>query len=277
MAKTWFVTGTSKGFGREWAEAALERGDRVAATARDVGALAVLVDRHGEAVLPLQLDVTDRAAAAAAVRRAVAHFGSVDVLVNNAGYGHVGMVEELTEGEVRDELEANFFGTLWVTQAALPVMRAQRSGRILQVTSEGGVRTFPGFGAYHASKWAVEGLSQTLAAEVAAFGIHVTLVEPGPYRTDFGGGSLRQSRPDPDYDDVRKATASEFHLGDPRATREAILRVVDAEVPPLRVFLGRSFEPVEAEYAQRLATWRAWQPVSLAAFGDEGASTVLSR
>jgi NAD(P)-dependent dehydrogenase (short-subunit alcohol dehydrogenase family) len=270
--KTWFVTGTSKGFGREWADAALQRGDRVAATARNVDALAPLAQRYGDAVLPLRLDVTDRAAAADAVRRAAEHFGSLDVVVNNAGYGHVGMVEELTEDEVRAELDANLLGTLWVTQAALPIMRAQGSGHILQVTSEGGVRTFPGFGAYHASKWAVEGLSQTLAEEVAAFGIKVTLVEPGPYRTDFGGGSLRQSAPDLAYDEVRAATAPEFELGDPRATRAAILQVVDADTPPLRVFLGRSFGPVEAEYRQRLATWKAWEPVSLAAFGD-GAST----
>src|SRR3954447_327441 len=226
--KTWFITGTSKGFGREWADAALQRGDRVAATARDVHSLAPLVQRYGDAVLPVRLDVTDRAAAADAVRRAAEHFGSLDVVVNNAGYGHVGMVEELTEDEVRAELDANLLGTLWVTQAALPIMRAQGSGHILQVTSEGGVRTFAGFGAYHASKWAVEGLSQTLAEEVAAFGIKVTLVEPGPYRTDFGGG-LRQSTPARRYEGARAARAPEFERGDPGATRAAILQVVDAD------------------------------------------------
>lgn len=267
MTKTWFITGTSKGFGREWAEAALDRGDHVAASARSVDSLEPLVERYGDAVLPLRLDVTDRRAATEAVQRAAAHFGSLDVVVNNAGFGHVGMVEELTEAEMRAELDANFFGTLSVTQAALPIMRAQGSGRILQVTSEGGVRTFAGFGAYHASKWAVEGLSQTLAAEVATFGIHITLVEPGPYRTDFIGGSLRRSQQNPVYDSVREATAPQFDPGDPRATRSAILEVADAPQPPLRVFLGRSFGPVEAEYQQRLETWRAWQPVSLAAFG----------
>ena len=268
MTKTWFITGTSKGFGREWAEAALDRGDRVAATARDTAALTALVERYGDAVLALQLDVTDRAAAIEAVRHAADHFGALDVVVNNAGFGHVGMVEELTEAEMRAEIDANLLGTLWVTQAALPIMRAQGHGRILQVTSEGGVRTFPGFGAYHASKWAVEGLSQTLAAEVAAFGIHITIVEPGPYRTDFGGGSLRQSRPNPDYDGVRESIAPEFHLGDPTATRTAILEVVDTDTPPLRILLGRSFDDLEAEYRQRLETWRAWQPTSIAAFGE---------
>ena len=269
MTKTWFITGASKGFGREWAEAALERGDKVAATARRLETLDALVDTYGDAVLPIQLDVTDRSADFDAVERAADHFGTLDIVVNNAGYGHFGMVEELTEDDVRAQMETNFFGALWVTQAALPIMRAQGSGRILQVTSEGGVRTFAGFGAYHASKWAVEGLSQTLAEEVASFGIHVTLVEPGPYRTDFGGGSLRQSSPDPAYDGVREATAPEFELGDPRATRAAILQVVDAEVPPLRVLLGRSFAPVKAEYEKRLATWQEWEPLALAAFGAD--------
>lgn len=131
-------------------------------------------------MLPIRLDVTDRAAVFAAVRRAVDRFGSLDIVVNNAGYGHFGMVEELTESDIRDQLETNFFGALWVTQAALPIMRAQRAGHILQVTSEGGVRASPGIGASHASKWALEGLSQSLAQEVEAFGIHVTNVEPGP-------------------------------------------------------------------------------------------------
>jgi NAD(P)-dependent dehydrogenase (short-subunit alcohol dehydrogenase family) len=267
MSKTWFITGTSKGFGREWAEAALDRGDRVAATARDLEPLRPLVERYGDAVLPLRLDVTDRAAAFAAVRRAADHFGSLDVLVNNAGYGHFGMVEELSEAEARAELDTNFFGTLWLTQAVLPIMRKQGSGRIIQVTSEGGVRAFPGIGAYHASKWAVEGLSQSLLQEVERFGIQVICLEPGPYATDFGGGSSRQSEANPDYDGVREATRIEWDLGDPRATRAPLLELADTDDPPQRVFFGKSFEPVEAEYADRLETWRKWQPVALAAFG----------
>lgn len=146
--------GQFEGFGREWADAALERGDHVVATARDVGQLTPLVERYGDAVLPVRLDVTDRAAVHAAVQRAHSHFGSLDIAVNNAGYGHFGMVEEIDEDELRAQMETNFFGAVWVTQAVLPLMRAQRSGRILQVTSEGGVRAFPGIGAYHASKWA---------------------------------------------------------------------------------------------------------------------------
>ncbi|MEV6828445.1 SDR family NAD(P)-dependent oxidoreductase [Amycolatopsis sp. NPDC051102] len=267
MTKNWLITGTSKGFGREWTEAALDRGDRVAATARDVGSLRPLVERYGEAVLPLQLDVTDRAAAAEAVGQAAAVFGSLDVLVNNAGYGHFGMVEELTEEEVRAELETNFFGALWLTQAALPVMRRQGHGRIIQVTSEGGIRAFPGIGAYHASKWAVEGLSESLRQEVAAFGIDVICLEPGPYRTDFGGASVRQSEPDPAYDAVREATRIEWDLGDPRATRAPMLELADTDDPPQRMFFGKSFAAVEAEYQDRLEGWRKWEPVALAAFG----------
>ncbi|KDN16917.1 SDR family NAD(P)-dependent oxidoreductase [Amycolatopsis rifamycinica] len=267
MTKSWFITGTSKGFGREWTEAALARGDRVAATARDVGSLRPLVERYGDAVLPLRLDVTDRAAAVDAVERAAAEFGSLDVLVNNAGYGHFGMVEELTEEEVRAELETNFFGTLWLTQAALPIMRRQGRGRIIQVTSEGGIRAFPGIGAYHASKWAVEGLSESLRQEVAALGIDVICLEPGPYRTDFGGGSVRRSEPHPAYDAVREATRIEWDLGDPRATREPLLRLADIENPPARMFFGKSLAAVEAEYGERLAGWREWEPVAQAAFG----------
>ena len=268
MTRTWFITGTSRGFGREWAEAALEAGDSVAATARVLDQLAPLVSRYGDHVLPIQLNVTDRAAVFAAVRQSVDRFGSLDIVVNNAGYGHFGMVEELTENDIRDQLETNFFGALWVTQAALPIMRAQRSGHILQVTSEGGVRAFPGIGAYHASKWALEGLSQSLAQEVEAFGIHVTNVEPGPYATDWLTGGSRASDQNPDYQIVRDRLDTGWETGDPTATRAAILAVVDAEQPPLRVFFGRSFEAVTQEYHQRLDTWRDWQPVALAAFGN---------
>ncbi|TDV57438.1 SDR family NAD(P)-dependent oxidoreductase [Actinophytocola oryzae] len=266
MSRTWFITGTSKGFGREWAEAALERGDRVAATARDVDRIKPLVDAYGDAVLTLELDVTDREAVFEAVGQAVARFGGLDVVVNNAGYGHFGMVEELTEAEVRAELETNFFGTLWVTQAVLPVLRARGGGRIIQVTSEGGVRAFPGIGAYHASKWAVEGLSDSLRQEVAGFGVYVICLEPGPYATDFGGGSMGTSPEHPDYAEVRAATAPVWDLGDPKATRGPILELADTDDPPARVFFGNSFEAVAADYEERLATWRKWQPVAVAAF-----------
>lgn len=268
---TWFITGTSTGFGRHWAEAALERGDRVVATARRPASIADLSDRFGDAVLTLALDVTDRAAVFAAVRRAQEHVGTLDVVVNNAGYGHFGMVEELSEQELRDQMETNFFGAVWVTQAALPVFRAQGSGHLVQVTSEGGVRAFPGIGAYHASKWAVEGLSESLWQEVGPLGIHVTNVEPGPYATDWLARGSRTSAALPAYDAVRARSERVWEVGDPAATRAAMLAVVDAPEPPHRVFFGRSFTEVAALYEERLDTWREWEPVALEAFGSPGA------
>ena len=263
--KVWFLTGASRGFGRLWAEAALERGDRVAATARDASTLDDLVAAHGDAILPLKLDVTDRDGVFDAVRRATDHFGRIDVVVNNAGYGHFGTVEELTEDDIRAQMETNFFGALWVLQAALPVMREQRSGHLITVTSEGGVRAYPGIAAYHASKWAVEGLVQSLVGEVRALGIRVTNVEPGPYETGWLD-ARRESERMPAYDHLRDEPAA-FELGDPVATAQALLAVVDADEPPLRVFFGRSFEPVRDQYVAQLAEWERWQDVALAAFG----------
>jgi NAD(P)-dependent dehydrogenase (short-subunit alcohol dehydrogenase family) len=265
MSRTWFITGTSSGFGRLWAEAALERGDSVTATARSVDALADLSERYGERVLALPLDVTDRDAVFAAVDASVERFGSLDVVVNNAGYGQFGMVEELTERELREVMETNFFGAAWVTQAALPVMRLQGSGRILQITSEGGVRAFPGIGAYHASKWALEGLSESLWQEVEPFGIRITNVEPGPYATNWLAKGSRTSAPKPAYDAIRDAGS--FEVGDPAATSRAILQLVDSDDPPHRLLLGRSFEAIEGIYRDRLDTWRRWEPVALDAFG----------
>ena len=272
MSKVWFITGASKGFGREWAEAALERGDKVAATARKPETLDALVDKYGDNVLALKLDVTDRDADRAAVDEAAGQFGQLDIVVNNAGYGHFGMVEELTEDELRAQLETNLFGAVWVTQAALPIMRMQGSGHIIQVSSIGGISAFPTVGAYHASKWALEGLSQSLAQEVAGFGIHVTLIEPGGYSTDWSGPSAVRSDENPDYADVREQASkrpSASDPGDPTATRDAILKVVDADEPPLRVFFGKAPLGIATkDYESRLATWNEWQPVSVAAHGS---------
>jgi NAD(P)-dependent dehydrogenase (short-subunit alcohol dehydrogenase family) len=271
--KTWFITGTSRGFGREWTIAALERGDQVAATARDVSSLDDLVTKYGDALLPIALDVDDRAADFAAVKLAYETFGRLDVVVNNAGYGQFGMFEELTEAELRAQLDTNLFGAMWVTQASLPYLREQGSGHIIQVSSIGGVNAFAGLSAYHASKWALEGFSQALSQEVAAFGIHVTLVEPGGYSTDWGGASAKRADPLASYDEVREMVARwraerTASPGDPVATRDAILAVVDAEQPPLRVFFGNAgLDMTTAEYEKRLATWREWQPVSVAAHG----------
>jgi NAD(P)-dependent dehydrogenase (short-subunit alcohol dehydrogenase family) len=272
-SKTWFITGTSRGFGREWAIAALDRGDTVAATARDIASLEDLQRTYGDKLLPIALDVTDRAAAFAAVARAHKHFGGLDIVVNNAGYGQFGMVEEISEAEIRDQLETNVLGALWVTQAALPFLRAGGGGNILQVSSIGGISAFPNVGAYHASKWALEGFSQALSQEVAAFGIKVTLIEPTGYATDWGGSSAKHATELPVYDELRTEVAAARKTrmgtpGDPTATRAAVLQVVDAEQPPLRIFFGDGpLAIAEKDYQARLATWHEWEPVSIAAHG----------
>lgn len=271
--KVWFITGTSRGFGREWAIAALERGDKVAATARSVGSLDDLVEKYGDAILPIALDVTDREADFAAVAQAHEKFGRLDIVVNNAGYGHFGFIEELSEEEARAQLETNLFGALWITQAALPFLRAQGSGHIIQVSSIGGISAFPLVGIYHASKWALEGFSQALAQEVAGFGIKVTLIEPGAFSTDWSGDSAAHSAELPDYAQLHAAVQEMRRTrngqpGNPGATGEAILRIVDAEQPPLRVFFGTSpLAIAKADYAGRIETWEKWNDVSVLAQG----------
>ena len=271
-SKVWFITGTSKGFGRVWAEAALARGDRVAATARDVKTLAPLVERFRDRVAAITLDVTDKAAVSAAITEAHRRFGRLDVVVNNAGYGLFGAIEEISEQDARDQIETNLFGALWVTQAALPILRAQGSGHIIQVSSIGGVNAFPTIGLYHASKWDLEGFSQSLAAEVAGFGIKVTLVEPGGYATDWGGPSAKRATPLPAYDAARAAVAgwrSSNVPGDPQATGPAILKLVDAKDPPLRIFFGSGgLALTRAEYGRRIEMWEKWNALSVEAQGD---------
>src|SRR3984957_17178149 len=227
LMKTWFITGTSRGLGREWAIAALDRGDKVAATARNLGTLDDLAAKYGEAILPIRLDVTDREAAFAAVRQAQERFGRLDVVGKNAGYGHFGMIEEVSEAEIRAQLETNVLGALWVTQAALPYLREQGSGHVIQVSSIGGVSAFISTGAYHASKWALEGFSQSLSQEVAGFGVKVTLIEPAGYSTDWSGSSAQHSTPLPAYDRMRdeaaRSRAERFPApGHPVGTRAAI-------------------------------------------------------
>ena len=201
------------------------------------------------------------------------HFGRLDVVVNNAGYGQFGFIEELSEADARDQIETNVFGALWITQAALPYLRAQRSGHIIQVSSIGGITAFQNVGIYHASKWALEGFSQSLAQEVASFGVHVTLIEPGGFSTDWAGSSARRAEPLPAYADahaeadrIRNQRMSQ--PGDPTASAAAILQVVDAAEPPLRVFFGSlPIRLAKADYEQRIKTWEQWQPVSELAQG----------
>jgi NAD(P)-dependent dehydrogenase (short-subunit alcohol dehydrogenase family) len=259
--KVWFITGTSRGFGRIWAEAALERGDRVAATARDITAIQPLADKYGDAVLPMTLDITDAQADRVAVERAFDHFGRVDVIVNNAGYGLFGAVEEVTEEQARRQIDTGLFGALWITQAALPRLRAQGSGHIVQISSLSGLVTIPYLGMYQAAKFGLEGYSESLATEVAAHGIKVTIVEPCPYDTDWVYGSKEVAAPNPAYDHIR--AWRDEHLGgttkaDPEGVRQAMLDLVDSDKPLLRLLLGSYGLPVvEAVDAQRLATWKA--------------------
>lgn len=272
--KVWFFTGASRGLGRVWAEAALKRGDKVVATARKIEDLSGLVRDYGDAVLPLTLDVSSREAVFATVATARQHFGRLDVVVSNAGYALFGTVEESDEGDSRAQFETNFFGTLWVIQAVLPHLRAQGSGHILVTSSLAGIITFPTAGVYNATKWAVEGLTETLAQEVADLGIRVTLVEPGGYATDWRGPSATHTAAMPAYDGLReklKASYGSRSLGDPRATGAAILKVVDEAKPPLRLFLGNTAFPIaQRVYADRLATWEAWSAVSQSAQGGAG-------
>ncbi|HKS45014.1 MAG TPA: SDR family oxidoreductase [Amycolatopsis sp.] len=278
--RTWFVTGSSRGLGREWTEAALERGDRVAAAARDLTSLTPLVSKYGEAVLPVSLDVTDRLTAFAAVQQAADHFGTLDIVLNNAGYGLFGMVEEVTEAQAREQLDTNFFGALWVTQAALPIMRAQGHGHLIQVSSVGGLFSVPGLGLYHASKFALEGFTASLAKEVKDFGIRVTLIEPGGYDTEWSGSSAVRADPLPAYDGFRAKMPDRAAAGrgNPVATREAILKVADADEPPLRIFFGKGpLDLMRQEYAGRIAEWEAWAAVSHAAHGPTSESGFRDR
>jgi NAD(P)-dependent dehydrogenase (short-subunit alcohol dehydrogenase family) len=273
MSKTIFITGASRGFGKIWAEAFLDRGDKVVVTSRSISGLKDLVEKYGSAVLALELEVTDRAACFDAIAKAKAHFGNIDVLINNAGTGVFGTVEELDEQAARDVIDANLFGTLWMSQAALPVMRAQGSGHIIQLSSALGIYSFPTVGIYSASKFAVEGLSDALSQEVKGFGINVTLVEPNGYATDFNNSSV-QSKPIAAYDQMKADLyalpdfSAPDAYGDPKATSEAILKLVDAAVPPLRLILGKKMLPIaQYVYADRLATWDQWKDVSTKAHG----------
>jgi len=268
--RVWFVSGASRGLAREWVSAALERGDSVAGAARDDALFAELNEEYGERFLAVRLDVTDRKAVFDAVQRVHEHFGGLDVVVNSAGWVLTGMLEELTEQDVREEFDTNCFGALWVTQAALPFLRARGGGRIVQVSSVAGVLASPGMGGYSASKWALEAMSEALAGEVRDDGIRVTIVEPSGYATS-SSTLWRDSARLSAYDGLRARRAATSGVGtlkDATATRAAILAIVDAEDPPLRLFLGSGqLERVEQVYAERLDTWRAWSAVSVEASG----------
>ncbi|WP_183576075.1 SDR family NAD(P)-dependent oxidoreductase [Mucilaginibacter sp. X5P1] len=270
--KVWFITGASRGFGRVWADAALKRGDKVAATARKLESIADLKEKYGANVLTLELDVTRPDQVKAAVEQAHAHFGRLDIVLNNAGYSLVGTIEEATADDIRALYETNILGPVAVIQAALPLLRKQGGGHILGTSSGLGHVTLPVIGYYCSSKWAFEAIHESLALEVKAFGIKVTIIEPGAYATEFGSQESLKFAADLDiYEDFKTnffGTLRGMERGDPNATPEAIFKIVDAENPPLRFNLGSHNLPwVRAAYAERLATWEEWNAVATAAQG----------
>jgi NAD(P)-dependent dehydrogenase (short-subunit alcohol dehydrogenase family) len=244
MTKVWLITGSSRGLGRNLAEAALEQGHSVVATARDPKSLASLAEHYGDRILPIALDVTDETQAAAAIEAAFARFGRLDVLANNAGYGFIGAFEEMTPAQFRGQIDTNFWGTVNVTRAALPHLRRQGFGHIFQFSSVGGRHAMPGLSGYHAAKFAVEGFSESLAQEIKPLGLKLTIVEPGGFRTDWAGSSMAYAEPMPEYapsvgafSDFIKAHGPEVP-GDPRKAARVILDIAEMRAPPLRLPLG---------------------------------------
>ena len=263
--RVWFITGASRGLGAEFALAALAAGNSVAASARDAAALATLAAEGGERLLRLEVDVTDRSAVFAGVEQTVERFGRIDVAVNNAGYGLHGAVEELRADELRSQLETNLFGALWVIQAVMPVMRRQRSGHIVNVSSIAGGVGFPFVGAYSASKFALEGLSECLALEAAAFGVKVTILEPSDFRTGFMRACIKRTAPIPEYEQTfadllarMSPENSGSEAGDPERAAAALLALVDDPQPPLRHVLGnRAFDRLTQHHRLQLDEWAA--------------------
>jgi NAD(P)-dependent dehydrogenase (short-subunit alcohol dehydrogenase family) len=269
MNRTWFITGSSSGFGRVLAEKLLARGDRVAATLRKVHALDDLKEQFGERLWVASLDVTDTRAIRQVTSRAFAELGRIDVVVSNAGYGLVGAAEELSDEQIRQQVDTNLIGSIQVIRAVLPHLRRQGGGRILQVSSEGGQITYPDFSLYHATKWGIEGFVEAVATEVASFGIEFTIVEPGPAKTSFGGGIVK-STPMAIYDntpagDVRRALeAGSFALkGDPLKMVQAMIDSVERTPAPLRLTLGSdAFDRVRAGLSKRLAELDAQKDIA---------------
>lgn len=269
----WFITGCSTGFGYELARLVLERGWRAVVTARNLAQLDNLVRAHGDRALPLKLDVTDRAANAAAVAHAEQRFGKIDVLVNNAGYGYLAAIEEGEDAQIRAQFETNVFGLIELTKCVLPGMRAKRHGHIVNFSSIGGLVSFAATGYYHATKYAVEGLSESLAIEGAPLGIKVTVVEPGPFRTDWAGRSIIESENViADYAEtagVRRTQTrdrSGSQAGDPVRGAEAVIAAVTAEHPPLHLILGASALQLAYAKLDRLrAEFDTWKDVTIGA------------
>ncbi|MDN3518012.1 oxidoreductase [Aquisalimonas lutea] len=268
MPRNWIITGASSGFGRALAEAVLAQGDRAVVTARSEASLADLRSAYADRVAPVVLDLTQPERITAAAREAENAFGQVDVLVNNAGYGVIGAVEEMSPAEYRPMMEANFFGTVEFTRALLPAMRARGRGHIVNISSVAGMAARPGYGFYAASKFALEGMSEALAGELRPLGIHVTLIEPGPFRTEFTGRSLQLAEQViGDYaatagasrETVRNRHGSQ--PGDPARAAAVILEAVASEDPPLRLPLGSyAYGRIREKLAGVAADLDAWEP-----------------
>src|SRR3984957_12498708 len=266
MAQVWLVTGSSRGLGRAIVEASLEAGNKVLATARDIGSLTGLSERYGDQVKLFALDVTDESAAAGAVMTAIDAFGSLDVVINNAGYGNLSSVEDTPISDFRAQIETNLFGP----RAALPYFRERKAGQFIQFSSMGGRIGPPGRGPYSAAKWGVEGFSEVLSREVAPLGIKVTIIEPGGFRTDFAGSSTKLSEGHPEYDSTVGATArfqrayNGKQPGDPKKAAQAIVRLTREQKPPLRLLLGSdAYNGAEKNDLARLDEARAWKELSL--------------
>jgi NAD(P)-dependent dehydrogenase (short-subunit alcohol dehydrogenase family) len=273
--KVWLITGSSRGLGRSFAEAVLAAGHRLVATARKPEQLTDLVQRYGPQIHAVALDVTNAAAARDAVEAAVTTFGRLDVVVNNAGYANVAPIEDMAEEDFRAQIEANFYGVVNVTRAALPLMRRQRSGHIIQISSVGGRLGSPGLGAYQSAKWAVGGFSEVLTKEVAPFGIKVTVVEPGGFRTDWAGSSMTIAPISDDYQATVGLMAEyrrnpDIMRGDPDKAAQVLLHIAALEDPPHRLLLGASAVRVARTIAEQLAAEdEKWTALSLSAEVDD--------
>ena len=273
--RNWLITGTSNGLGRILTEKLLGRGDRVVATVRKADALADLQTQHAERLLVVTVDMTDTAGLRRIVDAAFARFGRIDVIVSNAGYGLFGAAEELTDAQIDQQIATNLVGSIQLIRAALPYLRAQGGGRILQVSSEGGQIAYPGFSVYHASKWGIEGFVESVSQEVAPFGIDFVLVEPGPTRTNFGAG-LVQAKPLPDYagkpaDQLRQAFINgTFPIkGDAVRTVDAIIAVADAKHPALRLTLGSTaYSSISKALRARQQSLEAQREIAYSADAD---------
>jgi NAD(P)-dependent dehydrogenase (short-subunit alcohol dehydrogenase family) len=277
MSKVFLLTGSSRGLGRQIAEATLAAGHRLVATARRPEALADLAERYGRQVLPVALDVTDPGAAQAAVAVGVEAFGRLDVVVNNAGYANLASVEDISLTDFREQIDANLFGVVNVTKAALPVLRAQGDGHIIQVSSIGGRLATAGLAAYQAAKWAVGGFSEVLAREVGPLGIKVTVLEPGGMQTDWAGSSMRVPPVSEPYRATVGAMAALHHdggsppaLGDPAKVAQVVLAVADMDEPPLRLILGsEAYAYATAAAAARAQSDAAWRDLTISTDRDD--------